>query len=395
MQDNIGELIADQSAVSTERFFGSIGLEEPIAAEQHDDVRARPSVIGGGTHSVTVTEPIEGRFGRVVGSSPAMRRIYPLCLRLAQSHLPLVIEGETGTGKELLAESLHEAGPRRKGSFVVLDCTSIPPNLVESALFGHEKGSFTGATEARKGVFEEADGGTLLLDEIGDLDLELQAKLLRALERSEISRVGSNRRIKVDVRFMAATRRNLADMVRAGKFRDDLYFRLAVTRVELPPLREREGDLRLLISMFWDRMSGGGTAPDTVLRQLEMHDWPGNIRELQNAVARHVALGEFAHSSDGASPIAPYPNLPHSQIARTDSSSAEYESAVFDQILDQDLPLPEARRRLVAEFELRYIERALRQHDGNVARAAAASGVGSRYFRLLKARSRERGTIAD
>ncbi len=154
-------------------------------------------------------------FGRVLGSSPELRRLQPLCMRLAESDLPVVISGETGTGKELLAESLHELGPRASQPFVVLDCTSIPKNLVESALFGHERGAFTGATQARRGVFEEAHGGTLLLDEIGDLEFDLQAKLLRALERREIKRVGSTRRIHVDVRIMAATRRNLAEMVRA------------------------------------------------------------------------------------------------------------------------------------------------------------------------------------
>jgi len=397
MQDNFGELVVEEPRPA-EGFFTPLGLEERIEREKLYDVRghigiARPEVpsepervADGATASVPV------RFGRVVGGSEAMRRIYPLCHRLAQSDLPVVIEGETGTGKELLAESLHEHGARTKGPFVVLDCTSIPPNLVESALFGHEKGSFTGATEARKGVFEEADGGTLLLDEIGDLELDLQAKLLRALERSEISRVGSNRRIKVNVRFMAATRRNLAAMVRAGKFRDDLYFRLAVTRIELPPLREREGDLRLLVGEFWRKMSGSGEPPEPVLRELEQHHWPGNIRELQNAVARHVALGEFASRVEGAQPVAPPQHI--GSKVRGALESIEFgcdDSGMFEQILNQDLPLPEARKRLVAEFEQRYIERALSQHGGNVARAASASGVGSRYFRLLRARSRERG----
>lgn len=397
MQDNPSDMVVEEHSRSTDGFYGPIGLEERIEREQHCTVRSR---IGLGTRESDVgltaptfgtdVEGAESSFGRVVGASEAMRRIYPLCRRLAFSDLPVVIEGETGTGKELLAESLHEYGSRSKGPFVVLDCTSIPPNLVESALFGHERGSFTGATEARKGVFEEADGGTLLLDEIGDLELDLQAKLLRALERSEISRVGSNRRIKVNVRFMAATRRNLAAMVRAGKFRDDLYFRLAVTRVELPPLREREGDLRVLAGMFWRKMSGQGEMPESVVRELERHAWPGNIRELQNAVARHVALGELASRVEGAQPVAPPQHLPVLDADPCFGFDAD-DSGLFEQILNQDLPLPEARKRLVAEFEQRYIERALQQHGGNVARAAAASGVGSRYFRLLRARSRERG----
>jgi two-component system, NtrC family, response regulator HydG len=333
------------------------------------------------------------RFGRVVGGSPAMRRLYPLCQRLAGSSLPLVIEGETGTGKELLAESIHEMGPRREGPFVVLDCTSIPPNLVESALFGHEKGAFTGATEARKGVFEEADGGTLLLDEIGDLDLELQAKLLRALERSEITRVGSTKRIAVNVRFLAATRRDLAQAVRMGRFRDDLYFRLAVARIELPPLRERGADLRMLAGKFWVRMSGGEGIPADLLEELERYDWPGNVRELQNAVARYVALGDLAFEGRAFRPSSPGASARAAAgQAHAEAGPGAGDSGIFERILDLDLPLPEARRRLLAEFEQRYIARALTRHCGSLSRAAEASGVGSRYFRLLRARGRTRAS---
>ncbi len=162
-------------------------------------------------------------FGRLVGASTEMRRLYPLCERLAQSTIPLVIEGETGTGKEVLAEAIHEQGLRASGPFVVFDCTAVPPNLVESELFGHEKGAFTGAIKARKGMFEQAHGGTLLLDEIGDLDIALQSKLLRAIERAQIRPVGSNTFINVDVRVLAATRRDLDREVHAGRFRDDLF----------------------------------------------------------------------------------------------------------------------------------------------------------------------------
>jgi DNA-binding NtrC family response regulator len=314
--------------------------------------------------------------------------------RVAQTDSTVLLLGETGTGKELLAESIHENGPRRDGPFVVLDCTSIPPNLVESALFGHEKGSFTGATEARKGVFEEADGGTLLLDEIGDLDLELQAKLLRALERSEITRVGSTRRIAVNVRFLAATRRDLAQAVRMGRFRDDLYFRLAVARVELPPLRDRGADLRMLAGKFWARMSNGGAIPADLLEELERYDWPGNVRELQNAVARYVALGDLAFEGRAFRPMSPGASARaaaasgHADLADPSAS----DSGIFERILDLDLPLPEARRRLLAEFEQRYIARALTRHSGSLSRAAEASGVGSRYFRLLRARGRTRAS---
>ncbi|HEX8791178.1 MAG TPA: sigma 54-interacting transcriptional regulator, partial [Polyangiaceae bacterium] len=242
-----------------------------------------------------VTLPGEAEFGRMLGASDAMRRIYPLCARLAQATVPVLIEGETGTGKEVLAEALHEASARAGGPFVVFDCTAVPPALAESMLFGHERGAFTGAVAPRKGVFEEADCGTLFIDEIGELDLPLQPKLLRALERSEVQRVGSNQWKRVDVRIVAATRRDLDREVQAGRFRDDLFFRLAVGRVELPPLRERKGDVSLLARHFW-RSLGGGDRPIPIeaTERFEDYPWPGNVRELHNAVARLLALGEVS-----------------------------------------------------------------------------------------------------
>ncbi len=200
--------------------------------------------------------PQSSAFARVIGESEAMHMLYPLFERLAKSDVPIVIEGETGTGKEALAEALHEAGPRARGPFVVFDCTAVPANLVESELFGHERGAFTGATNARKGMFELAEGGTLLIDEIGDLDLALQPKLLRAVERSEIRRVGGTRAIRCNVRVLAATRRDLDQEVQDGRFRDDLFHRLVVARVELPPLRKRAGDVVLLTRHFGRRSVG-------------------------------------------------------------------------------------------------------------------------------------------
>ncbi len=333
-------------------------------------------------------------FGRVVGSSKSMRRLYPLCARLAESSVAVVIGGETGTGKEVLAESLHDVGPRSSGPFVVFDCTATPKNLVESALFGHERGAFTGASEARRGVFEEAHGGTLLIDEIGDLDFELQAKLLRVLERSEVRRIGGNRWIRADVRIIAATRRNLETEVRAGRFRDDLFYRLAVTRVELPPLRERAGDIALLAKHFWSRMAEPGQSiPESFLEKLCIQRWPGNVRQLQNAVARQVALGDLAELDDG---------LLHSSAdagaisgAEADGSSEPTDS--IERILAMKLPLTRARQALVADFERRYVERALDEHEGNVARAAASAGIARRYFRLLRARTQRllRGSDAQ
>ncbi|UQA56922.1 sigma 54-interacting transcriptional regulator [Polyangium aurulentum] len=321
--------------------------------------------------------PTAVRFGRTVGASPEMRALYPLCERLAASNVPVLIEGETGTGKEVLAESIHEMGPRKNGPFVVFDCTAVPPNLVESALFGHERGSFTGATEARRGVFEEAHGGTLLLDEIGDLELPLQAKLLRALERSEVQRVGSNRWVRVDVRILAATRRDLDHEIQAGRFRDDLFYRLAVARIELPPLRRRAGDVLILAQHFWRHLAGKDAPfPAEFARRIEDYAFPGNVRELHNAVARRVALGEVAPVETRR------PGAPASGVAPP--SGGDF----IDDTLALDLPLPRARERVVEEFERRYVQRVLAQHNGNVSAAAAASGIARRYFQIIKSRTK-------
>jgi DNA-binding NtrC family response regulator len=305
-------------------------------------------------------------FGRVVGESEGMRRIYPLCARLAASDVPIVIEGETGTGKEVLAEALHEASGRAAGPFVVFDCTAVPPSLVESELFGHERGAFTGAVAQRKGVFEQAHGGTLLIDEIGDLDPALQPKLLRALERSEVRRVGGDKWVRTDVRIIAATRRDLDHAVQEGRFRDDLYFRLAVGRIELPALRDRRGDVSVLARHFWRDLGGKGEVPYEVLQRFERHTWPGNVRELRNAVARHLAVGEL----------------------QSDEPLASSQRDALDAILAMDLPYPRARQLAQAEFERRYLERVLAAQGGNVARAAAASGIARRYFNIILARRR-------
>jgi DNA-binding NtrC family response regulator len=311
-------------------------------------------------------------FGPVLGASPAMRRLYPVCERLAASDVALVIEGETGTGKEVLAEALHLASARAGGPFVVFDCTAVPSNLMESELFGHEKGAFTGAASARKGVFEQAEGGTLLIDEIGDLELALQPKLLRAVERREIRRLGGDRAIRVDVRLLAATRRDLDREVQAGRFRDDLFHRVAVTRIELPPLRNRKGDVRVLARHFAREL--GQTPPEELLARWEDQPWPGNIRELRNAVARWVALGELAIEA----------------IEEEEPVEGEPEGApagdLVERVLSQRLPLTQARQRIIESFERRYIERMLAESGGNVGRAAVASGIGRRYFQMLLAR---------
>jgi DNA-binding NtrC family response regulator len=312
------------------------------------------------------------RFGRVVGGSGEMRRLYPLCERIAQSAMPVLIEGETGTGKEMLAEALHECGPRANGPFVVFDCTATPPNLLESTLFGHERGAYTGALATRKGVFEQAHTGTLLIDEIGDLELALQSKLLRAIERSEVQRVGGTGFIRCDVRILCATRRDLDREVAAGRFRDDLYFRITVARVELPPLRQRAGDIDLLCGHFWRSLGGEGPVPLELLRRAEDYPWPGNVRELYNAVVRWRALGDLGLSE------APAP-------APATAPPREVKD-VIEEVLGLDLPFPASRDRVMSEFERRYVERVLARHGGSVARAAEASGIARRYFQIIRAR---------
>jgi DNA-binding NtrC family response regulator len=313
--------------------------------------------------------PVSHHFGRLVGGSPEMRRLHPLCERLAATVVPVLIEGETGTGKELLAEALHEEGPRASGPFVVFDCTAVQPTLVESELFGHERGSFTGAVATRKGVFEQAHGGTLLIDEIGDLDGAMQPKLLRAIERSEVRRVGGDRSIRVDVRLLCATRRALDHEVQAGRFRDDLFHRLAVARIELPPLRKREGDVVVLARAFCKALGGDeDSLPADLLARWEEQSWPGNVRELRNAVARRLALGDLAASASGPAPVEAEP------------------IGILEGILSERLPFGTARRRVLEAFERRYVEQVLAQHGGNVLRAAAASGVARRQFQRVKGR---------
>lgn len=314
-------------------------------------------------------------FGGVIGASVAMRRLYPLCERLSASDVPVVLEGETGTGKEQLAEALHTTGPRAGGPFVVFDCTAVAPNLVESELFGHERGAFTGSVAMHKGVFERANGGTLLIDEIGDLPLELQPKLLRVIERSEVTRIGGQRTLQVDVRILTATRRDLDRETQLGRFRDDLFHRIAVTRIELPPLRSRSGDVSLLAKHFCERSGAPPQAlTPTLLARWESYDWPGNVRELRNAVARWLAIGDL--------------DLPL-ESARADAGTAQTFPDPRDMIghvVSLDLPIAEARQKVLDAFERRYVEHVLEMHGGNVTRAAAAAGVARRHLQRIKAK---------
>jgi DNA-binding NtrC family response regulator len=228
-------------------------------------------------------------FEGMLSGDPGMRQVFDLVGRVAASDAPVTILGETGTGKELVARALHRLSARREAPFIPVNCSAIAESLIESELFGHEKGAFSGADRLRKGAFEEAHGGTLFLDEIGELPLDLQPKLLRALEQGEVKRVGATRPFHVDVRIVAATHRDLRARVRAGKFREDLYYRLCVVPIAVPPLRARRGDVRGLAEAFLARAAPRGLSlswSDEALRKLEGYDWPGNVRQLRNAVQR-------------------------------------------------------------------------------------------------------------
>src|ERR1700690_865972 len=308
------------------------------------------------------------RFGRMIGRSPAMQFVFDLLGKAAPSDATILLEGETGTGKEISAEAIHRGSPRAAKPFLVVDCGAMPPHLLESELFGHERGAFTGAVSSRQGVFEAAAGGTVFRDEIGELSIDLQPKLLRVLERREVRRVGTNNHLPVSVRLIAATNRSLREQVAAHKFRSDLYYRLAVVEVRLPPLRDRLADLPLLVEhtvrnlgVIDDQTAAVVRSPE-FLSGLALHNWPGNIRELRNYLERCVALRDFS---------APRPN--------DTVSSASPESAV-----NIGQPLREAREGWVSAFEKRYLEELLRVHENKVSAAARAAGVDRIYFyRLL------------
>jgi DNA-binding NtrC family response regulator len=295
-----------------------------------------------------------------------MRAVIALLAKIAPTSLYVILTGETGTGKELAARAMHDGSPRAAKSFVIVDCAAVSPTLVESELFGHERGAFTGADRARPGAFELADGATLFLDEIGELPLDLQAKLLRALERGEVKRLGASKHAEVDVRVVAATHRDLPEMVEAGRFREDLYFRLAEVVVELPPLRARDGDLAYLAERILDEERAGSApakrlAPDA-LDALARRTWPGNVRELRNVLRRAAALatGDHIRVSDLAAPPRSVPPPPPATPRVTVSA---------------DVPLREARDRAIADVERTYLEQMLERFGGDLDRVAEAAGL--------------------
>ncbi len=316
------------------------------------------------------------QFGELIGKSLLMREQFALMERVALTDLTVLIEGESGTGKELAARSIHAASDRADGPYVVFDCGSVPRDLAESELFGHARGAFSGAVDERPGLFQEADGGTICLDEIGELPLELQPKLLRVLETGEIRAVGSDSPRKVDVRVLAATNRVLADEVGQGRFRGDLLFRLEVFRVTLPPLNRRREDVPLLIRHFLD----GILAPDDDisgenLNKLLSYDWPGNVRELRNNLLRAATLA----NRPGAAP-ARFDELVFN-LGPVGKSTASGESPILPGLLA--LPYKEAKEQLLATFDREYIQVLLQQNPDNLTKAARAAGLSRKHLYQL------------
>jgi len=303
-------------------------------------------------------------FGQLIGLSPKMQSLYRMTEKVSQHEYPVLILGESGTGKELLARSVHFSGPRRDRPFAPVDCASLTPTLIESELFGYVKGAFTGAIQSKRGLFEAAQGGTLFLDEIGDMPVELQAKLLRALQEREVRPVGSTERRRIDVRIISATNRDLEAAIRGGTFRQDLYFRLNVVQMKLPALRDRKIDIPLLVASFLEKFAHLHDSPRTIsqnaVNELLAYDWPGNVRELENVIERAVALGTGLRVE-----TADLPNSLHSFTRERMPGDSEIVH--------------------LAELERRAIMRALRETKGDKLDAARQLGIGkTTLYRKLK-----------
>jgi len=319
-------------------------------------------------------EQLKGAYGfeNITGRSPALQQVLELVRKAARSDANILILGESGTGKELVARAIHANSPRAAQPFVAVDCASLPENLLESELFGHEKGAFTGASAVKRGLLEVAQRGTVFLDELGEMPLGLQVKLLRALQERQIRRVGGNAPIDVDIRIVAATNRDLGAMVAAGKFREDLYYRVNVVDIALPPLRDRTGDIELLANAFLAKYGRGivrGFEPEAMVA-LEMYSWPGNVRELQNVIERACAL------ADGE--MITLAELPAQfRAPRPSTKSAPPPDAVTR------LTLKEAKERWVSQLEAAYVSDLLKHEGGNVSQAARKAGVDRKTLHRL------------
>jgi transcriptional regulator with GAF, ATPase, and Fis domain len=343
-----------------------------------------------------------GCFGDLLGESTKMRELFAMLARIAPTDLSVLIEGETGTGKEVVAQSIHKASGRSDGPFVVFDCSAVASNLIESDLFGHERGAFTGASAARAGALEEANGGTLFLDELGELPLELQQKLLRCLQSGEFKRVGGRKLEKTDVRVIAATHRNLRAEIEAGKFREDLYYRLEGVPVHVPPLRDRLEDIPLLVDHFLAQTERGASAsvlPASAVEMFRAHRWPGNVRELRNVVRRMQMLPELPFNLGSQPPPPPAAAAPGTSSVEVSQSvtivnRSHVEARVVRRLLawrgteaayqrPDWLTLENARREFQDAFETDYLEVLKRQSGGNKTRASIWAGVSRQAIQKL------------
>jgi transcriptional regulator with GAF, ATPase, and Fis domain len=313
-------------------------------------------------------------FGAMMGRSVPMRRIFYLAETYSPADVTIMITGETGTGKEILAEEIHNHSPRRDKPFIVIDCAAISKELIESELFGHVKGAFTGANADRQGAFELADGGTVFLDEIGDLSPDLQPKLLRVLEKREIRRVGSNKVSKINVRIVSATNRNLANEVNEGRFREDLYYRLSVVHLELPPLRRRREDLALLVKRFLTDLHGEDAVAqladfDRTMEVLKRHEWPGNVRELRNLI--ELAFYSERRPVD----LSAFLSLGNLRAGRKNNEP--------EVVFSADKPFKDAKNDLIEEFEKAYLNELLSRNKQNISRSAREAGIERAYLQRL------------
>ena len=326
------------------------------------------------------------KFGELIGNSPRMQEVYRLAMGVAPTSSTVLILGESGTGKELTARAIHQHSTRASGPFVAVNCSAIPVDLVESELFGHVRGAFTGATTTRPGLFETADRGTILLDEVGDLPALAQVKLLRALQEGEIKRVGSNETRVVDVRVVAATNVDLRSRIQAGTFREDLFYRLNVVAIRLPALRERREDIPLLTQHFLQKYAARAgrqvvhVAPEA-LRSLQQHPWPGNVRELENAIEYAVVFCRGDTITPG--------DLPFAQAEPENSSpmvSTRQPGFMLPASL-ADLPYKEAKQQALTTFEAAYLVELLERASGNVSEAARQAGLDRSNFKRLSKRA--------
>ncbi|HLT35701.1 MAG TPA: sigma 54-interacting transcriptional regulator [Enhygromyxa sp.] len=318
-------------------------------------------------HGLALPPSERRRLGELVGESLAMRELFTILERAADSEVTVLLEGETGTGKELSARAIHELGARRRGPMVALDCGALPEGLVESELFGHVRGAFTGAMQARQGAFVRASGGTLFLDEVDSLPVPLQSRLLRALESRRVRPVGGDDEAEVDVRVIAACQRDLSLAVARGEFRPDLYYRLSVLRVVLPPLRARREDL---VATIRELLARRGFAADAItgpnFERLLAYPWPGNVRELRNVLDRALALSPGARS------------FAELRVSLPGEGASDDGLAIRT-----DLPYAEAKQRLLDAFEARYLAELLARNDGNVSAAAREAGIDRKHLRTL------------